>query len=58
VDCGGSYFHYSKVSLSQYAGANKPALILDESTIGSDVDLDFGFRSEGAVFDPPRICGE
>jgi hypothetical protein len=49
LNCSGGHFHYSKVSLSQYAGPDKPALILDESTIGSEVDLDFGFRSEGSV---------
>jgi hypothetical protein len=49
LDCSGGSFHYSNVSLSQYAGTDRPALILDESTIGSEVDLDFGFRSEGAV---------
>jgi hypothetical protein len=49
LNCSGGSFHYSKVSLSQYSGADKPALILDESAIGSDVDLNFGFRSEGAV---------
>ena len=48
VDCNGGYFHYSKIC-SEYSGADKPALILDESIIGSDVDLAFGFRSEGAV---------
>ena len=50
VECSGGSFHYSKISLSSYAGSDKPALMLDESTIGSSVDLDFGFRSEGAVF--------
>jgi hypothetical protein len=49
VDCNGGYFHHSKVSLSQYSGALKPALILDNSTIGSSVALAFGFRSDGAV---------
>jgi hypothetical protein len=49
VNCSGGYFHYSKVSLSRYAGTDKPALILDESIIGSEVNLDFGFRSEGAI---------
>jgi hypothetical protein len=49
LNCSGGSFHYSKVSLSQYAGTDRPALILDESTIGSEVDLDFGFHSDGAV---------
>ena len=49
LNCSGGYFHYSNVSLSQYAGADKPALLVEESTIGSDVELNFGFRSEGAV---------
>ena len=49
LNCSGGYFHYSKVSLSQYAGTLRPAVILDDSTIGSDLDLTFGFRSEGAV---------
>ena len=49
LNCSGGYFHYSKVSLSQYAGTLRPALILDDSTIGSDLDFTFGFRSEGAV---------
>jgi hypothetical protein len=49
LNCNGGSFHYSNVSLSQYAGVNKPALIVDESTIGSGVTLSFGFRSEGAV---------
>ena len=49
VNCSGGSFHYSKVSLSQYGGTDKPALILDESMIGTEVDLDFGFRSEGSV---------
>jgi hypothetical protein len=47
--CSGGSFHYSKVSQSVYAGTDKPALILDEVVVGSEVDLDFGFRSEGAV---------
>jgi hypothetical protein len=49
LNCNGGSFHYSNVSLSQYAGVNEPALIVDESTIGSGVSLSFGFRSEGAV---------
>ena len=49
VICSGGSFHYSKVSMSHYAGTDKPALILDEAIVGSEVDLDFGFRSEGAV---------
>jgi hypothetical protein len=49
VNCSGGYFHYSKVSMSRYAGTDKPALILDEAVVGSEVDLDFGFHSEGAV---------
>ncbi len=47
--CSGGSFHYSKLSMSRYAGNDKPALILDEIVVGSEVDLDFGFRSEGAV---------
>jgi hypothetical protein len=49
LNCSGGYFHYSSVPLSQYAGADKPALLVEESTIGSDLELNFGFRSEGAV---------
>ncbi len=47
--CSGGSFHYSKVSMSRYAGPDRPALILDEIVVGSEADLDFGFRSEGAV---------
>ena len=47
--CSGGSFHYSKGSMSRYTGGEKPALILDEIVIGSEADLDFGFRSEGAV---------
>lgn len=49
VICSGGSFHYSKLSMSHYAGTDKPALILDEAIVGSEVDLDFGFHSEGAV---------
>jgi hypothetical protein len=49
VVCTGGSFHYSKHSMSVYGGTDKPALILDEAIVGSEVDLDFGFRSEGAV---------
>jgi hypothetical protein len=49
LNCNGGYFHYSDVSMSQYSGSSKPALILDESVFGADVALSFGFHSEGAV---------
>src|SRR5262249_31315998 len=44
---GGS-FHYSSSSLSEYSESLKPALVLDESTIGGSVAFSFGFRAEGA----------
>jgi hypothetical protein len=45
----GASFHYSSSSLSEYSESLKPALVLDESTIGGSVDFSFGFRAEGAV---------
>src|SRR5262249_46299477 len=41
--------HSSSSSLSEYSESLKPALVLDESTIGGSVAFSFGFRAEGAV---------
>jgi len=49
LNCGGGSFHYSASSLSQFAGPFKPALIADDSTIGGEMNLGFGFRAEGAI---------
>jgi len=49
MNCNGGYFHYSNASLSSFARGFRPALMLDDTTFGSSVELCFGFRAEGSV---------